>query len=129
MWSPNKERELNLVYGGDKDHPEWKILQDQVKDVYVGGRVESVELPTYTDYLDIRKTPDQLKKTLDKLGWNRVVAFQTRNPMHNAHIELTKKAAVEYNCKVLLQPVVGPTKVGDIDYQTRMKCYAEIIDE
>lgn len=68
-------------------------------------------------------SPEEVKLELHKKGWDRVVAFQTRNPLHYAHIELTIRAALEYECNLLIHPVVGPTKPGDIDYKTRMQCY------
>jgi len=70
-----------------------------------------------------------LKEEFKKLKWDKIVAFQTRNPLHYAHIELTKRAAKEFNCNLLLHPVVGPTKPGDIDYKTRMDCYHAVLDE
>lgn len=69
-----------------------------------------------------------MKLELHKKGWDRVVAFQTRNPLHYAHIELTIRAAQEYDCNLLIHPVVGPTKPGDIDYKTRMQCYDVVKD-
>ena len=63
-----------------------------------------------------------------KLGWQKVVAFQTRNPMHRAHFELTHRAAKEYEANLLVHPVVGMTKPGDVDHYTRVRCYQKILD-
>ena len=60
------------------------------------------------------------------MGWNKVVAFQTRNPMHRAHKEISFRAATENGANLLLHPVVGPTKPGDIDHYTRVRCYQKI---
>jgi len=83
----------------------------------------------YDDFTQFRLKPAELKQKFQEMGWDKVVAFQTRNPLHYAHIELTKRAAKETGCNLLIHPVVGPTKPGDIDYKTRMECYAAVIEE
>ena len=83
-----------------------------------------LKLPRTNDFLD---TPAELRLHFDKLGWSRVVAFQTRNPMHRAHRELTVRAARSRHANVLIHPVVGLTKPGDIDHFTRVRVYQAIL--
>jgi len=90
---------------------------------YISGELKVLQLPKYYDFPEYRKTPEQVKKELSKLGYNKVVAFQTRNPMHRVHEELTKRAREKINGALLLHPVVGLTKPGDIDTFTRMRIY------
>ena len=79
------------------------------------------------DYVALRYTPAELRLHFDKLGWSRVVAFQTRNPMHRAHRELTVRAARSRQANVLIHPVVGLTKPGDIDHFTRVRVYQALL--
>jgi sulfate adenylyltransferase len=97
--------------------------------VYLGGRIRGVEPPTYYDFKLLRDTPSELRGRFRKLGWRKVVAFQTRNPLHRAHQELTFRAAKESDANLLIQPVVGMTKPGDIDHFTRVRCYEHILEE
>ena len=97
--------------------------------VYVGGRVHGIEPPTYYDFKLLRDTPAELRGRFRKLGWRKVVAFQTRNPLHRAHQELTFRAAREAEANLLIQPVVGMTKPGDIDHFTRVRCYEHVLEQ
>jgi sulfate adenylyltransferase len=63
------------------------------------------------------------------MGWRRIVAFQTRNPLHRAHQELTFRAAREAQANLLIHPVVGMTKPGDVDHFTRVRCYEAVLDK
>lgn len=127
VYKPNKEVEAHKVFRGDKEHPAIKYLFEEAGEVYVGGKLEAIQLPVHYDYPGWRKTPAQLRLEFESKQWDRVVAFQTRNPMHRAHRELTVRAARSNNCKVLIHPVVGLTKPGDIDHHTRVRVYQEII--
>ena len=128
IWKANKEKEAMCVYGTkDKYHPGVNYLYKQVDDYYLGGNLEISELPKHYDYQLIRHTPKELKKQFKKMGWDKVVAFQTRNPMHRAHKEISFRAASENGANLLLHPVVGPTKPGDIDHYTRVRCYQKIL--
>ena len=77
----------------------------------------------------LRDTPAELRERFRKLGWRKVVAFQTRNPMHRAHQELTFRAARDNEANLLIHPVVGMTKPGDIDHYTRVRCYEHLLEE
>jgi len=129
IWKPDKEMEGQLVYGGNKDHCEIININENINEFYVGGQVEVLSLPEYEDYKELRRSPREVKQYFEDNKWDKVVAFQTRNPMHFAHIELTKLAAERIGAKLFLNPVVGPTKPGDIPYDVRMKCYDAIIDD
>jgi sulfate adenylyltransferase len=96
--------------------------------VYVSGAIKVIDLPRYHDFRELRKTPAQVREKLSLLGYEQVVAFQTRNPMHRIHEELTKRAAEEINGSVLIHPVVGLTKPGDVDHYTRVRIYCTLVE-
>lgn len=89
----------------------------------ISGRLQVLQLPRHYDFQDIRLTPAQTRIRLESLGNRNVVAFQTRNPLHRAHEELTKRAAQEKDGVLLLHPVVGLTKLGDVDHYSRVRAY------
>lgn len=89
----------------------------------LAGRLQVLQLPQHYDFQDIRATPAQTRARLETYGDHNVVAFQTRNPLHRVHEELTKRAAQEVNGVLLLHPVVGLTKPGDVDHYTRVRAY------
>jgi len=93
----------------------------------VGGRLEGLQLPEHYDFRPLRRTPAELRAEFARLGWRRVVAFQTRNPMHRAHQELTLRAGKETQANLLIHPVVGMTPPGDVDHYTRVRCYQAIL--
>jgi sulfate adenylyltransferase len=130
IWEPDRKKESKLVFGTDDDsHPGADYLLNESNSVYVGGPVEGIDLPHHYDYQILRYTPDMLKKKFQELGWNKVVAFQTRNPLHRAHVEMTLSAIKELNAKLLIHPVVGMTKPGDVDHYTRVRCYEHVLDK
>ncbi len=124
IYEPDYLAEGQHVFGGDKDHPAIQYLLGQ-HDICVSGPMQIHQLPLHHDYTHLRQTPDELKQILPNN--EPVVAFQTRNPMHRAHMELVARAADEVGGTALIHPVVGLTKSGDIDYHTRVKCYQQII--
>jgi sulfate adenylyltransferase len=97
--------------------------------VYVTGELKVINLPIYHDFVDLRRTPAQVRASLEEMGHANVVAFQTRNPMHRIHEELTKRAAAEVNGSLLIHPVVGLTKPGDVDHYTRVRTYRALADK
>jgi sulfate adenylyltransferase len=123
-WQPDKEREAEKVYGTtDVSHPGVRYLFNQMHDTYLGGSIKPLQLETRYDFKEYRFTPKELKAEFKKLGWDKVVAFQTRNPMHKVHFELIKRAHEQVGAPVLVHPVVGLTREGDIDYITRVRTY------
>lgn len=115
------------MFGGDPEHPSIKYLHETVQAYYIGGKVEAIGKLHHYDYVALRYTPAELRQHFEKLGWSRVVAFQTRNPMHRAHRELTVRAARARQANVLIHPVVGLTKPGDIDHFTRVRVYQALL--
>lgn len=123
-FTPDKQREVQGVYGTeDKMHPGVQYVMDEMHDTYIGGNVTQLALPVRNDFKQFRKTPAELKALFKEKGWDKVVGFQTRNPMHRAHFELVKRAHEKTGAPVLVHPVVGMTKPGDIDYVTRVRTY------
>jgi sulfate adenylyltransferase len=130
LWEPDLASEAERVYGTTDDtHPAVDYLLHRSNPVYVGGRVRGVEPPTYFDFKLLRDTPSELRGRFRKLGWRKIVAFQTRNPLHRAHQELTFRAAKEVDANLLIHPVVGMARTGDIDHFTRVRCYEHILEE
>ena len=128
LWIPDREAEAQAVFGTtNPEHPGVAYLLRSAGEAYVGGRLEGVQLPHHYDYRRLRLTPAELRSEFAKLGWRRVVAFQTRNPMHRAHQELTLRAAKEVEASLLIHPVVGMTKPGDVDHYTRVRCYQALL--
>ncbi|KAG1474870.1 hypothetical protein G6F56_000079 [Rhizopus delemar] len=128
VYSPNKSKEAEHVYGADDvAHPSVNYLHNIAKEFYVGGSLEAVQPPSHYDYVANRYTPSELRAHFKKLQWTRVVAFQTRNPMHRAHRELTVRAARQRKAHLLIHPVVGLTKPGDIDHYTRVRVYKALM--
>mgnify|MGYP006269276363 CR=1 FL=1 len=129
-WRPDKRREAERVFGADdRAHPAVAYLHDRAGPVYLGGAVTGIQQPTHYDFRARRDTPNELRAFFRKMGWRRVVAFQTRNPLHRAHQELTFRAARETQANLLIHPVVGMTKPGDIDHFTRVRCYEAVLDK
>jgi sulfate adenylyltransferase len=128
-WEPDRMAEAEQVFGTtDDSHPAVAWLAHRSGPVYVGGRLEGLQLPHHYDCRHLRHTPAGLRALFEQLGWRRVVAFQTRNPMHRAHQELTFAAARQAEANLLIHPVVGMTKPGDVDYLTRVRCYEKLLD-
>ena len=128
IWTPDKKAEAKAVFGTtDETHPAVNSLNNTGHSIYIGGRLLGVEAPTHYDFKHLRDGPAELRERFRKLGWRKVVAFQTRNPMHRAHQELTLRAARDAEANLLIHPVVGVTKAGDIDHFTRVRCYEHIV--
>ena len=130
IWKPNLEFEAQSVFGTlDTKHPGVHYLLNTSNKNYIGGKIEKISTPRHYDFKDLRHTPDELKSIFKKNKWDKVIAFQTRNPIHKAHFELTTKAMKELNANLLIHPVVGMTKPGDVNHFTRARCYKHIMKE
>jgi sulfate adenylyltransferase len=128
IWKPDLTEEAKLVYGtSDPAHPGVDYLLNRNNKWYIGGRLEGFQLIHHYDFKHLRFIPFELRQRFAELGWRRVVAFQTRNPLHRAHQELTFRAARELEANLLIHPVVGMTKPGDIDHFTRVRCYQAVL--
>ncbi|MBO6853419.1 MAG: bifunctional sulfate adenylyltransferase/adenylylsulfate kinase [Marivivens sp.] len=129
-WVPNKSHEAEKVFGADDlAHPAVNYLHHTAGKVYLGGPITGIQPPVHYDFKARRDTPNELRAQFRKLGWRRIVAFQTRNPLHRAHQELTFRAAREAQANLLIHPVVGMTKPGDVDHFTRVRCYEAVLDK
>src|SRR2546430_5781956 len=124
VWQPDRKAEAKAVFNTTSPiHPGVNYLLNKENAWYVGGRIEGLQPPSHYDFKNLRLTPAELRIEFARLGWRRVVAFQTRNPMHRAHVELTLRAAKQVEANLLIHPSVGVTKLGDVDYFTRVRCY------
>ena len=129
IWRPNKLYEARQIFGTtDEQHPGVFHLLRQTGPVYLGGRLRGVEPPTHYDFRQLRLSPRELRERFSKLGWRRVAAFQTRNPMHRAHQELTLRAVQQAEANLLIHPAVGLTKPSDVDHYSRVRCYEHLLE-
>jgi sulfate adenylyltransferase len=128
VWQPDRQAEGKAVFNSTSTaHPGVAYLMNRSNPWYVGGRLEGLQLPSHYDFKNLRLTPAELRADFANQGWRRVVAFQTRNPMHRAHVELTFRAAKQVEASLLIHPAVGMTKPGDVDYFTRVRCYQLLV--
>ena len=128
VWQADREAEAEAVFGtANREHPGVAQLLERTHPFYVGGQRSGVQAIPHYDYRLLRHSPAELRAEFTKLGWTKIVAFQTRNPMHRAHQELTLRAAKEVEANLLIHPVVGMTKPGDVDHYTRVRCYQALL--
>jgi sulfate adenylyltransferase len=129
-WVPNKAHEAKQVFGADDlAHPAVNYLHNVAGPVYLGGPITGIQQPVHYDFKSRRDTPNELRAFFRKMGWRKIVAFQTRNPLHRAHQELTFRAAREAQANLMIHPVVGMTKPGDVDHFTRVRCYEAVLGQ
>ena len=101
IWQPDLEEEASAVYGTtDITHPAVNYLLNIGNKIYVGGSLEGISLPHHYDYQDDRHTPKELQSLFSEKGWDKIVAFQTRNPLHRAHVEMTMRASEDLNANL-----------------------------
>ncbi len=128
IYERDPEREARLVFGTlDVRHPLVAEMASWGR-YYLSGPLQVLNLPKHYDFVELRRTPAEVRRALEALGFANVVAFQTRNPMHRAHEELTKRAAAEVEGALLIHPVVGMTKPGDVDHYTRVRAYKVMVE-
>ncbi len=125
-WDPTQE--ARLVLGTTDHHHPLVSEMDRWHDLCISGELKVLNLPKYYDFVDIRRAPAQVRALLEALGNRKVVAFQTRNPLHRIHEELTKRAAAQVGGSLLIHPVVGMTKPGDVDHYTRVRVYKALLE-
>lgn len=125
-WKIDVKQECLLIYKTlDISHPGVEAVQLREGMHYVGGSIISSGSIKHYDFMDLRLSPAEVKTKISK--WKRVVAFHTRNPMHNSHLKLIKNAALSVGAGILIHPTVGITQSSDIDYWTRVKCYKKLL--
>jgi len=127
QWDPAMEA-LQVCGTTDVRHP-LVAEMEQWGRIYVSGHLKVLNLPKHYDFPELRRTPAETRNLLKGLGYANVVAFQTRNPMHRVHEELTKRAADQVGGVLLLHPVVGLTKPGDVDHYTRVRTYKILLEK
>ncbi len=126
-WDFNHE--VSNVYGtADSRHPMVAEMTSWGK-TYISGPLKVLNVPKHYDFVELRRTPAEVRQALQFMGHPNVVAFQTRNPIHRAHEELTKRAAEEVGGSLVIHPVVGMTKPGDIDHYTRVRAYRVLVEK
>lgn len=128
-WRIDREEKAKSVFGTlDQKHPGVAHIFQRTNNFGIGGKLEGTQLPAHYDFVPLRLTPARLRRRFADRGWRRVVAFQTRNPMHRAHYELTMQAARNLEANLLVHPTVGMTKPGDVDHYTRVRCYQALLE-
>jgi sulfate adenylyltransferase len=128
IWEPDRRHEAQAVFGTtDEAHPGVDYLLNHANPVYLGGPLSGITRPVEYDFAQLRDDPKELRAKFERWGWQRVVAFQTRNPMHRAHQELTQRATQIAEANLLIHPVVGQTKPGDVDHFARVRCYEQVL--
>ena len=127
MWPVDREKEASLVYGTtDRNHQGVEYLFNTEGDHYLGGKIEVLSLPLHFDFKQLRMTPLEIRNSYRKLGWQRVVGFQTRNPIQRPQLEMTVAAMRQARANLLLLPITGMTKPSDFDHYTRVRCYRAV---
>ena len=129
IWTPDRAAEAEAVFGtSNPAHPGVDYLLNHSHGVYLGGVLKGLDPPQHYDFKLLRDSPSELRGRFRKLGWRKVVAFHTRNPMHRAHHEMTFRAARELEANLLIHPVVGMARLGDVDHYTNVRCYERILE-
>ncbi|RMG68585.1 MAG: sulfate adenylyltransferase, partial [Calditrichaeota bacterium] len=121
-----QEEALHVYRTTDEAHPGVQYVYQQ-GEVLLGGPVFMINRPRHSDFMDYRLEPEQTRAAFRERGWNTVVAFQTRNPIHRAH-EYLQKCALEIVDGLLIHPLMGRTKSDDIPAEVRMKCYQVLLE-
>ena len=127
-WKANKKQEALAVFGTtDDSHPGVRYLVHEAGDFYLGGKLIGVTPPLHYDFNHYRHAPTSLRKNFADKGLENVIAFQTRNPVHRAHVTMTKRLMAENNAHLVIHSAVGITKPGDIDHYYRVRCYEKVL--
>lgn len=125
-WDPQVEAQ-KVLGTTDPRHP---LVSEMIRwgDLCVSGKLQVFDLPVYNDFMELRRNPLEVRQRLEEMGNSNVVFFQTRNPMHRIHEELTKRAAEKVDGSLVIHPVVGMTKPGDVDHYTRVRVYRALVE-
>ena len=127
IWPSDRHKKaLHLYETKDMSHPSVFYLFNKTGDYYVGGSLEVLSLPLHFDFKQLRMYPLEVRGIYTKMGWHRIVGFQTPNPLHRFQFEMTTKAMRQARANLLLMPVVGMTRPGDFDHYTRVRCFQEV---
>jgi sulfate adenylyltransferase len=127
IWPVDKDNEAMAVYGTrDPAHPGVDYLRNKCGSHYIGGPIQALNLPIHPDFPQIRLTPAEVRERFRKLGWHRIVGFQTRQPIHRPQFEMTIQAMQKARANLLLLPAAGIPGPDDFDHYTRMRCYQKV---
>lgn len=130
IWSPDKTIEAEKVFGTNSlDHSGVNDLLHNKEAVYLGGKLEHVELPTHYDHRQYRHTPQELKQLFKKRGWQRIVAYHTHEPMHRLEQKITYQKACQLEANLLIQPIINTGQPNPFDDALRVRCYSHILSE
>ena len=127
-WEPDRLREAERVLGtASNRHPGVEMLLDQLRPVYLGGSVEGVQLPAHYEFGSLWFSPAEIRAQFSRSGWNRILAFQTSRPIHRVQRDIVVGAAREHALHILLHPIVGVSKPGDLHEHGRIHCYQAVM--
>ncbi len=128
VFEPDRKAEVEVLFGSSPNASvrAERFLKRQPR-FAVAGPVEGVQIPVHHDFKDLRLTPVELRRAFARLGWRRVLAYQTHQTMHRAHQALTQQAAQELGASLLIHPTVGHGRTGDADHYTRVRCYQALL--
>ncbi len=127
IWAVEVGKEALQVFGtSDQVHPGVQQLYKKSGNFYIGGSLEVLSLPLHFDFKQLRLTPLEVRNIYKRMGWKRIVGFQTAQPVHRPQYELIIKAMQQAKANLLLLPIAGMTKPGDFDHYTRVRCYREV---
>lgn len=127
LWPVDRQKEAMRIYGTtDRFHHGVRYLFDSEGDHYLGGKLEVLSPPLHFDFKQLRMTPAEIRGIYQKLGWQRIVGFQTRQPIQRMQFEMTVRAMRQTRSNLLILPVTGMTKPGDFDHYTRVRCYRAV---
>lgn len=132
IYPPDIHKEAVKTFGvDDANHPYVKILHKRQGMLYIGGALKKINDISHQRFSELRHSPAELKRIFEKMNWKKVVAFQTRNPMHKSHYHLTLQALKQAgdDAHLLIHPVVGVTQDVDINYDLRVRCYQKLLKQ
>ncbi len=127
-WQADKQQEAELYFTTtDQAHPGVDYLLNQSNNIYLGGRITAITRPSHYDFQHYRQSPRQLRAHFKNMSWEKVIAFQTRNPMHRPHVMMIKRLMAKHHANFVIHSAVGMTKPGDIDHYSRVRCYKKVL--
>lgn len=128
IWKPDKIREARQIYGTeDPRHPGVAQLLESKNYYYIGGKILGLQPPIHYDYKMLRLNPSDSRAFFQRMGWRRIMAFDTNKPLHNAHKEMALLASRQNKVNIFMHPIVGLTHPTDIDHYARVRCFEAII--
>ena len=128
LWQPDRQAEVKALFGTtDPSHQGVAQHLHRSKAWAVAGRIEALQLPVHYDYRELRLTPTELRRKFTRLGWRRVMAFQTHRTIHRAQQAMMIEAARDESANLLIHPIVGLNQPGDADHYTRIRCYQALM--